>query len=372
MPYIHEQPDWPDFRWDDASLAGALAAVRHKQGRLLGRMDGLGFECRQEAGLVTLTSDVVGSSAIEGERLDPDRVRSSIASRLGLDAGGLMPAKRDVEGIVDVMLDATQHFEKRLTADRLFAWHSALFPTGRSGLKRITVGAWRRDEVGPMRVVSGHQQRRVHFQAPGAPTLRREMGRFLAWFERPSRVDSVFRAGIAHLWFVTVHPFDDGNGRIARAIADMALACSDQSRERFYSMSSRIEREKRDYYRELEEQQRSGLDITAWLTWFLACLERTIDGAEESLGTVLRKAKFWERIGRFHLNERQRAIINRMLGPFEGHLNTSKYAALTKCSTDSALRDIQELVGLGILFKNERAGRSTSYRLGDAGSIRAR
>lgn len=369
MTCIHEQPDWPAFRWNDASLVPVLTAVRHKQGRLLGRMESLGFEFGQEASLVTLTSDVVKSSAIEGEVLDPSQVRSSIVSRLGLDAGGQPPVGRDVEGIVEVMVDATRQFEKPLSAERLSAWHAVLFPTGRSGMLKITVGAWRLDEQGPMRVVSGHTRGRVHFQAPEAPRISQEMKRFLAWFEDPSALDAVLRAGIAHLWFVTIHPFDDGNGRIARAIADMALARSDGSPQRFYSMSSQIEKEKKDYYRQLESQQRGNLDITPWLTWFLGCLGRTIDAADESLGAVLFKAAFWEKVNHKPVNDRQRTVINRLLGPFEGFLTTSKYAALAKCSTDTALRDIRELLGRGILLRNERGGRSTNYRLGAPDSI---
>lgn len=368
--YIHERPDWADFCWDEASLAHAVADVRHKQGRLLGRMERVGLDFRREAVLITLTSDVVKSSAIEGERLDPELVRSSIASRLGLDAGGVAPSHRDVDGVVEMMLDATQRYSRRLTEQRLFGWHSALFPTGRSGMHRVTVGAWRRDEAGPMRVVSGGLRQRVHFEAPAAARLKKEMRAFLAWFERPSPEDMVIRAGIAHLWFVTIHPFDDGNGRIARAIADMTLARSDGTRERFYSMSAQIEKEKKEYYGELERQQRGGMDITPWLAWFLACLDRAMDAAAQSLETVLEKARFVERVNRLSLNERQRGVIDRMLGTFEGYINTSKYAKLAKCSADTALRDLQGLVERGILLKNEGGGRSTSYRLGNVETVR--
>lgn len=366
MRYIHQRPSWPTLTWNAGELASELAAVRHKQGRLLGRMEGLGFRLRQEASLTTLTSDVVKSSAIEGEHLDPSEVRSSIARRLGLDIGGLPPASRDVDAVVDMMLDATQRFEAPLTAQRLFGWHAALFPTGRSGLQKITVGAWRTGEAGPMQVVSGPIGReKVHFEAPEAPLLGEEMKKFLKWFEAESDSDPVIRAGIAHLWFVTIHPFEDGNGRIARAIADMALARSDGSKDRFYSMSSEIEREKKRYYLELETQQNGDTDITPWLTWFLACLGRAIDAAEQSLGSVLLKARIWERLNHKPVNERQRAVINRMLGEFEGVLNTSKYAKLAKCSHDTALRDIQELLDRAILVRNEGGGRSTSYRLNE-------
>jgi Fic family protein len=329
-------------------------------------MEGLGFELRKEASLTTLTSDVVRSSAIEGENLDPNEVRSSIARRLGLDVAGLPPASRDVDAVVEMMLDATQRFDSPLTAERLFGWHAALFPTGRSGIHKITVGAWRTGSAGPMQVVSGPIGREtVHFDAPDALRLDDEMLRFLTWFEAPSATDPVIRAGIAHLWFVTIHPFEDGNGRIARAIADMALARSDRSKDRFYSMSTEIELEKKTYYLELESQQKGDLDTTPWLTWFLSCLERAIDSADNSLVAVLRKARLWERVNQKPVNERQRSAINRMLGDFDGFLNSSKYGKFAKCSHDTALRDIQELVERGILIQNPGGGRSTSYRLND-------
>lgn len=368
MRYIHLLPGWPDLTWNAETLAGPLASVRHRQGRLLGKMEGLGFDLRTEASLDALTNDVVKSSAIEGEKLNPEEVRSSIARRLGLDVGGLAPggAGRDVEGIVEMMLDATQHYDTPLTAERLFGWHAALFPTGRSGMGRITVGGWRTAESGPMQVVSGPIGReRVHFEAPAAERLDDEMNRFLGWFEGKDSLDPVLKAGVAHFWFVTVHPFEDGNGRIGRAIADMALARADRSRERFYSMSSQIEAERKEYYRQLETAQRGWLDITAWLAWFLACMERALVAAEASTEAVLFKARLWERVNRGQVNERQRLVINRMLSGFEGFLTTSKYAKLAKCSTDTALRDITELAGLGVLIRNPAKGRSTSYRLTD-------
>lgn len=365
MMYIHEHTEWPRFVWDVAALAGMLATVRHKQGRLAGRMEGVSITLRHEASLETLTSDVVKSSAIEGERLDPERVRSSIASRMGLGPRGRSKADRHVEGIVEVMMDAKGRFDEPLTQARLFKWHAALFPMARSGMHAITVGAWRRDEHGPMRVVSGHEQRRVHFEAPAAARLAREMKRFLAWFEGPRHSeDGVLRAGIAHLWFVTIHPFDDGNGRIARAIADMTLARAEGTGERYSSMSAQIEKEKREYYQELERQQRGDVDITGWLAWFLGCLGRSIDAAEDTLTGVVRKSRYWERANRAALNERQRRVIERMLGPFEGKMTTSKYAKLAKCSTDTALRDIQGLVEAGLLVRNAGGGRSTSYGVG--------
>jgi Fic family protein len=364
LTFIHELADWPHFSWDDGALAGALAAVRHKQGRHLGKMEGLGFELRAEASLTTLTDDVVKSSAIEGEHLDPAEVRSSIAQKLGLDVAGLPAPGREVEGIVEMMLDATRNFEASLTAERLFSWHAALFPTGRSGMNRITVGAWRTAESGPMQVVSGPIGReKVHFEAPAADRIETEMESYLQWFNAPPRVDPVLGSAIAHFWFVTIHPFEDGNGRVARAIADMALARADKTKERFYSMSSGIETERSKYYNQLESAQRGTLDITEWLVWFLACLDRTIDGANEKLASVLRKANVWERINLSPVNPRQRKVINRMLDDFKGHLTTSKYAKLAKCSNDTALRDIRELLARGIVEQNVGGGRSTSYRI---------
>lgn len=364
MPYIHEIPDWPNFTWNARPLEKPLAEVRHRQGRLLGRMEALGFDLQAEATLRTLTADVVKSSAIEGENLNADEVRSSIARRLGIDVGGYIPVGRDVDGIVEMMLDATQNYQTPLTAERLFGWHAALFPTGRSGLHRIAVGAWRPLEAGPMQVVSGPFGReRVHFEAPSADRLDNEMRRFLDWFNQDQPLDPVLKAGLAHLWFVTIHPFEDGNGRIARAIADMALARADRTKNRFYSMSSQIEAERRDYYEQLEAQQRGTLDVTAWLTWFLACLDRALARADETLTAVTTKAKLWEIINRRPVNERQRTIINRLIDGFQGNLTTSKYAKITKSSSDTALRDIRDLLTWGILVQNPGGGRSTSYRL---------
>ncbi len=368
--YIHEQPGWPAFTWDGHALTASLAGVRHKQGRLLGRMESLGFDLRSEANLGVLTSDVVKSSAIEGERLNPDEVRSSIARRLGLDVAGLPRPGRDVEGVVEMMLDATQHFEQPLTKQRVGDWHASLFPSGRSGISRITVGAWRGADAGAMQVVSGPVGReRVHFEAPAAERVDHEMGVFFEWFNGEATTDPVLKAGVAHFWFVTIHPFEDGNGRMARTIADMALARADGAPQRFYSMSSQIEAERKEYYLRLEASQRGGLDITAWLEWFLGCLGRAIDAADQGLETVLRKARFWDRVNRRPVNERQRLVINRMLDGFEGHLSTSKYAKMAKCSPDTALRDIRELLDRGILMRNPGAGRSTSYRLGEPDTV---
>lgn len=363
--WIHEHSSWPDFKWDADALANKLADIRHRQGRLLGRMEGLGFKLKCEASLSMLTNDVVKSSAIEGEKLNPEEVRSSIARRLGVDIAGLIPTSRDVEGIVEMMLDATQNFSSPLTKNRLFDWHAALFPTGRSGISRITVGEWRTIDAGPMQVVSGPIGReKVHFEAPNANRLEYEMSLFLKWFERKGDIDPVLKAGIAHLWFVTIHPFEDGNGRIARAIADMALARADGIPDRFYSLSTQIESERKEYYDQLEKQQRSTSEISEWLVWFLNCLSNAINNAEEILGNVLFKADLWGKITQQTVNDRQRIIINRMLeDSFKGHMNTSKYAKMAKCSTDTAFRDIQDLKAREIFIQNPGGGRSTSYRL---------
>lgn len=364
--YIHQLTAWPDFRWDAASLARQLAAVRHRQGRLIGRMEALGFELRAEAVLATLTEDVLKSSEIEGEILDKEQVRSSLARRLGMDIGGLAHADRNVDGVVEMMLDATQNYAEPLTRERLFAWHASLFPTGRSGMSRIIVGAWRDDRMGPMQVVSGPVGReRVHYEAPAATRLEAEMAAFLGWFNGEAAIDAVVKAALAHLWFVTIHPFDDGNGRIARAIADMALARSEQSPQRFYSMSAQIRRERTAYYDMLEATQKGTPDISVWLQWFIACLGRAIEGAESTLAGVLGKARLWARIEDQPLNDRQRKVINRLLDGFEGKLTSSKWAALTKSSPDTALRDINDLIARGILVKDGAGGRSTSYSLVD-------
>ena len=364
MTFIHELPGWPRLVWDSSVLEAMLASVRHRQGLLLGRMATLGFELRSEASLVVLTNDVVKSSAIEGEALPSDQVRSSIARRLGLDIGGLSLPSRAVEGIVEMMLDATQRYDEQLTSERLFGWHAALFPTGRQGTRRLTVGAWRTSASGAMQVVSGPIGReKVHFEAPAADRLVEEMTQFIDWFNAPVSIDPVLKAALAHFWFVTIHPFEDGNGRIARAIADMSLGRADGTKERCYSMSSQIESERREYYRQLEAAQRGTLDVTEWLVWFLGCLDRSVLGAADILSSVLYKAELWRRVNRDPVNDRQRLIINRMLGDFKGFLTTSKYATLAKCSEDTALRDVRELVERGVLVKNASGGRSTSYRL---------
>lgn len=367
--YIHELSDWPHFRWSQNGLARRLAAVRLRQGRLIGRMEALGFRQQEEAVLTTLTEDVLKSSEIEGEILDKVQIRSSIARRLGIEAGALPPADRDVEGVVEMMLDATQNFTRKLTDERLFGWHASLFPTGRSGVRKIIVGAWRDEKSGPMQVVSGaYGREKVHYQAPAARRLDAEMKSFLDWFNTEDNTDPVIRAALAHLWFVTIHPFEDGNGRIARAIADMSLARSEESSQRFYSMSAQIRVERNAYYDMLEATQKGDLDITPWMEWFLGCLDRAFDGAEKTLAGVFRKADFWKKHAAASLNDRQRDIINRLLDGFEGKLTSSKWAAIEKCSPDTALRDIADLVERGILTKGAGGGRSTSYSLVGDGS----
>jgi Fic family protein len=327
-------------------------------------MEALGFPLRQEAMLQTLTADVLKSSEIEGETLDAGQVRSSIARRLGMDIAGLKRACRHVEGIVGMMLDATRNFRQPLTAKRLFTWHASLFPAGRSGMTRIRIGAWRDDSTGPMQVVSGPVGREtVHFEAPAAAKLDQEMAVLLGWFNKEDDTDAVLKAALAHLWFVTIHPLDDGNGRVARAIADMQLARSEGSPQRFYSMSAQIRQERKSYYGILEQTQKGTLDITPWMQWFLGCLGRAIEGAQTALGAVLTKARFWESLQGTSVNERQQRMLNQLLDGFEGKLTTVKWARLVKCSHDTALRDIQDLMSRGILVRNPGGGRSTSYSL---------
>ncbi len=362
--YLYDRPGWPNLRWDSARITEQLAAVRYAQGRLVGRMGGLGFDLQQEAVLETLVQDVHKTSDIEGERLDLRQVRSSVASRLGMDVGGSRHVEERVKGVVAMMMDATANYDQSLTPLRLWGWQAALFPSGRSGLERIIVGAWRDDRAGPTQVVSGPMGReRVHYHAPAADRLEHEMGLFLDWFNTDTNTDWAAKAGVAHLWFVTIHPFDDGNGRIARAIADMALARSEKSSQRYYSMSSQIRTERRDYYRILETTETGTTDITEWMLWFLGCLGRAIDTAETTLDMVLTKATFWRNVQTISLNSRQRQILSRLLDGFYGKLTTSKWAKLAKCSQDTALRDITGLINQGILVRGPAGGRSTSYEL---------
>lgn len=362
--YIHEQAAWPNFKWNTDALAERLATIRHEQGRLIGRMESLGFQLRKEANLHALTRDVLTTSEIEGQFLDPSQVRSSLARRLGLDIAGLKPSDRKVDGVVEMLLDATQHFSRPLTKERLFGWHAALFPTGWSGMHRMKVGSWRDDSTGPMQVVSGSMgSERVHFQAPSAERLDREMSAFLSWLEQGPELDLVLKSGIAHLWFITIHPFDDGNGRIARAIADLVLARSENIAERFYSVSAQVRTERRTYYEILEKTQKGSLDITAWLRWYLECLGRALGAAQEIQASVLRKARFWELVSKVPINERQHSVLNRLLDGFEGKLTSSKWAKFAKCSQDTAHRDISYLIEHGILSQDSAGGRSTSYSL---------
>ncbi|MEJ7693710.1 Fic family protein [Daejeonella sp.] len=363
--YIHQLSNWPAFIWDNDALAEVLAAVRHRQGRLLGKMEGIGFALQEEATLHTLTQDVVKSSEIEGEILNPDQVRSSIARRLGMDVAGLVPFDRNVEGVVEMMLDATQRYTEKLTDDRLFGWQAALFPTGRSGIAKIVVGAWRDNSKNdPMQVISGAMGReKVHYQAPDSEILNNEMQQFIEWFNTNTGTDPVLKAGIAHLWFVTIHPFEDGNGRITRAITDMQLARADGSAKRFYSMSAQIQAERNSYYDILENTQKGSLDITEWLLWFLLCFDRAITNTDETLAVVMRKAKLWENPATSNLNERQNYMLNKLFDGFLGTLNSSKWAKMNKCSQDTATRDLQDLVERGILIKESAGGRSTSYAL---------
>ena len=362
--YIYQQPTWPTFTWQPERLEPLLGAVRHQQGRVLGHMEALGFSLQTEALLQTLTLEALTSSEIEGELLPSEQVRSSLARRLGIAVAGLVPAERRVEGVVEMLLDATQGFIQPVTAERLCSWQAALFPTGRSGLQRIQVGAWRTGAKGPMQVVSGPVGReQVHFEAPAAQEVAAEMVQFLTWFNGNTPLDAVLKAGIAHLWFVTIHPFEDGNGRVARALTELQLARADASAQRFYSLSAQMRVERTAYYAQLEAAQKGGLDITAWLAWFLTCLSRALLATEQTLTKVFTKARFWDQHAAFPFNARQQRLLNQLLDDFEGKLTSSKWAAIAKCSQDTATRDIQALLDQGILVKEVAGGRSTSYRL---------
>ncbi|NOU60430.1 Fic family protein [Marinifilum caeruleilacunae] len=362
--FIHQNDQWPEFTWNNNDFINLLSEVRNLQGRLVGKMETLGFELRNEALLDTLTLDVLKSSEIEGEILNPDQVRSSIARKLGMEIAGAVDSDRNVEGVVEMMLDATQNCFKPLTAERLFDWHAALFPTGRSGMYKITVADWRKDTTGPMQVVSGAMgKEKVHFQAPDSELLEKEMNQFLNWFNNDKKNDLVLKAAIAHLWFVTIHPFDDGNGRITRAITDMLLAQSDMSNQRFYSMSAQIRVERKQYYEMLEKTQKGDVNITGWIVWFLTCLSNALKSTETVLERVLFKAEFWRKHSETTMNERQKKILNMLLDGFDGKLTSSKWAKIAKCSKDSAVRDINDLISKGILQKETAGGRSTNYEL---------
>lgn len=359
--YIYENPEWPKFRWDQQRLAGSLLLIRHQQGRLLGGMQSIGFPFDEEAMLQSLTQEVVKTSEIEGEFLDQTVVRSSVAQHLGIDIGALAPRDRHVDGVVEMMLDATRKYELALTKERLFNWHAGLFPTGRSGISKIEVAMWR---TGSVEVVSGQIGKEdIHFEGPPAERVDHEMQLFLDWINHETAIDLVLKAAISHLWFVSIHPFADGNGRIGRAIGDMMLARSEKSSRRFYSVSAQIQSERKGYYSILEQTQKGNLDVTLWLEWFLGCLERAIDNALTTKDMLLQKAHFWKGFAETPMNERQRKMINMLLTEFEGKLTSSKWAKITKCSQDTAYRDILDLVEKGILSKNAEGGRSTSYSL---------
>lgn len=369
--YIYQLKDWPRFTWKLEKLIQLLAKLHHHQGLLIGRMETLGFILQKEASLDTLTLDVVKNSEIENEFLDPDQVRSSIARHLGMDIAALIPSDRNVDGVVEMMLDAIIHCDKPLTEKRLFTWHKNLFPTKMSGMQEIIVANWRNDKKGPMQVVSGPIGReKVHYQAPPAKKLKKEMKAFLTWFNDNQPLDPILKAGIAHLWFVTIHPFADGNGRIARTLSDMLLARADACTQRFYSMSAQIRLERSAYYDVLEKTQKNSLDITDWLAWFLDCLEHSLKSAETNLAKILMRANFWKtHQEEIPFNERQKIMLNKLFHDFYGTLTSSKWAKITKCSQDTALRDIQDLIDRNILIKETGGGRSTSYKLNDDISI---
>lgn len=362
--YIYEQPDWPHFKWNSEKLLTLLTEVRNLQGQVVGKMGALGFDLKNQANLEILTQDVLKSTEIEGELLNPDQVRSSVARRLGMDVSGLVHSDRNVDGVVEMMIDATENFDKPFSKDRLFAWHSALFPTAYSGMHKVLIGHWRDDSTGPMQVVSGPMGKEtVHYQAPPANNIDSEMKKFIVWINKKQKNDLVIKAALAHLWFVTLHPFEDGNGRIARAITDMNLSQSDNQSYRFYSMSTQIRKERKKYYEILEKTQRGNIDITEWLDWFLNCLLRALKSSESILQKVIFKHNFWLNNSLLIKNERQVKLLNRLLDGFDGKLTSTKWAKMGKCSQDTATRDIQDLIEKEILYKLPGGGRSTGYDL---------
>jgi Fic family protein len=363
-PYIHELESWSNFTWRLDQLILPLSEVHFLQGRILGKMEALGFSLQKEAFLETLTLDVLKTSEIEGECLNAEQVRSSIARHLGLEIAGSIPSDHHVDGVVEMMLDATQNFSDPLNPDRLFNWHSALFPTGRSGMYPISVGQWRTDKKGPMQVVSGaFGKEKIHFQAPDSYKIEPEMARFLDWFNTNNTLDSVIKAGVAHLWLLTIHPFDDGNGRIARAVTDLLMARSDTSTQRFYSLSAQIQLDRNAYYTILEKTQKGNLDLTEWLQWFLETLIKALKSTDTLLKRVLLKGEFWQKNSLISLNDRQKRMLNKILDGFDGHLTSDKWAKISKCSKDTAIRDLNDLLSKNILQKDEAGGRSTRYRM---------
>lgn len=362
--YIHQHKDWPNFKWDNETLLPYVSKVRNLQGKLIGRMEAMGFELREEAVLETITEDVVKSSEIEGELLNPETVRSSVAQRLGMEISGLPKDSRNVDGVVEMMTDATQKYQNLLTEDRICGWHAALFPTGRSGMHKITVGAWRDDAHGPMQVVSGAMgKEKVHYTAPDAPRLAKEMQHFFDWFNTDESMEPIIKSGIAHLWFVSIHPFDDGNGRIARAIADTQLARADQTNQRFYSMSSQLMKAKKGYYEILESTQKGNMNVSQWLVWYFERLKDALEMTDETLSKIMMKARFWELHQNTQFNDRQIDMINKLQGDFIGKLHSSKWAKMTKVHRDTARRDIQDLITKGVLLDSGEGGRSTNYIL---------
>ncbi len=362
--YIHELDSWPNFRWDDREILALVGKVRNLQGQLIGKMESVGFELKTEATLENIAIEIIKSSEIEGEILNTDEVRSSLARKLGIRRAGLVPSSRDVDGIVDLMVDATHNHLLNLTQDRLLNWHSSLFPAGRSRMYKIIVGNWRDDSTGPMQVVSGAMgKEKIHFEAPAASRISNEMSYFLEWLNEENKLDPVLKAGIAHLWFITIHPFEDGNGRIARALTEMLLTRSDGISQRFYSMSSQIRLQRKEYYEILEQTQKGNLDIHRWLEWFLLCLSHALNASSVILNKVLYKHDFWLKNAKKPLNDRQRKMLNKLLDDFVGKLTTKKWAKMMKCSHDTALRDINALISTGILRKEKEGGRSTNYEL---------
>jgi Fic family protein len=362
--YIHQLEAWPEFKWNQAKIVNLLSEIRHLQGKLIGQMNAVGFKFQDEAALANLTEDVVKTSEIEGEILNKEQVRSTIARRMGIDIGVSLKVDRNIEGIVEIMLDATRHYAMPLTKDRLFGWHAALFPTGRTGMRRIATASWRTPESGTMQVISGAFGReKVHFEAPSYDKVPEEMEKFIAWFNADTGIDLVLKAAVAHLWFLTIHPFEDGNGRIGRVMVDMLLARSERCERRFYSMSAQIQKDRKQYYLQLEQSQKGSLDISTWIEWFLGCLRRAIEASEVTVGSIFQKAKFWQAHESEHINERQRKIINLMLEGFDGQLTSSKWAKICKCSQDTAGRDISDLLVKNILQKGDASGRSVHYFL---------
>ena len=366
MPqYIWQSEEWPRFIWDDKELIPLLGRVRNIQGRLLGKMSVIGFSLGEEAVIRIMTADALKTSEIEGEKLNLAQVRSSVARHLGLEIPNMIPSDRNTDGVVEMLIDASQNYTKKMTEKRLFEWHASLFSAKPSWMK-IIIGDWRNDKRGPMQVVSGPiGKETVHYQAPDAAEIPKEMEALLTWINEDRETETVLKAGIAHLWFLTIHPFEDGNGRIARALTDMILARSDESSMRFYSMSAQIQSERENYYQMVEKTQKGTLDITEWLKWFLKSLEQAILSTEDMLKNIFKKAEFWKRHEKTPLNERQRFMINKLMEDFEGKLKTSKWAKMTKCSQDTALRDITDLLEKGILKKEKDGGRSTNYEPAD-------